>query len=137
MNYKIIKNFIKDVSLEIPSLKTLLIIEENINKYKLKVDILSKALKRRVIEVNTILRLEASSEINERFQLEVNSSTVVRIDGDIKDKDEIKKIALIKIPTEVFPGALEIFQFLLDRSGLPQLSLNKDIDFEILYKKNN
>ena len=56
-NYKILGKFIKDMSSETPDIETFLFVKDNISKYHLNIDISSKALKNKLVEVNTTLDL--------------------------------------------------------------------------------
>ena len=55
-NYKILAKYIKDMSSETKDVETYLYVKENILKYQLEIDISSKALKDKLIEVNTIFK---------------------------------------------------------------------------------
>ena len=55
--YKIIISYIQDLSVEIPSPESLITIRNTIPEYLMKVDINSKPLKRKMIEVLTTLNL--------------------------------------------------------------------------------
>ena len=56
--FKILAKFIKDASSETPDVETYLFVKDNISKYQLNIDISSKALKNKLIEVNTSLKFE-------------------------------------------------------------------------------
>ena len=59
--YKILAKFIKDVSVETPNIETYIFVKDYISKYQLDIDINSKALKDKMIEINTILKFEDKS----------------------------------------------------------------------------
>ena len=63
--FKILAKFIKDVSGETADVETYLFVKENISKYQLNIDITSKAIKNKLIEVNTTLKFE-DKEANEK-----------------------------------------------------------------------
>ena len=133
-NYNIITKFIKDVSFEIPNVETLLYVEENINKYNAKVDIVSKILKNDLVQVDTILKIEGSEELKRRIQIEVTLAAVARINAGMNDKKELKKIILIHVPTETYPILFETFSYLIKKSGLPNFVIQENVDFKKLYQ---
>ena len=65
-NYKILGKYIKDMSSETPDVETYLFVKDNISKYQLNIDINSKALKNKLIEINTTLKFEDKEE-NEKI----------------------------------------------------------------------
>ena len=134
-NYNIITKFIKDISFEIPNVETLLYVEENINKYTVKIDIVSKILKNNLIQVDTILKIEGSEELKRRIQIEITLAAVARINEEgMNDKKELKKIILIHVPTEIYPILFETFSHLIKKSGLPNFVIQENVDFKKLYQ---
>tara|TARA_B100001996_G_scaffold353762_1_gene315340 strand:+ start:410 stop:826 length:417 start_codon:yes stop_codon:yes gene_type:complete len=136
MSYKILSKFIKDISFEIPSAEAFVLLEKEISKYNLNFDIKSKPFKNNIIEVNTILRMIPNNDVKHKMLTEINYTSLVSIE-DIKDKNEIEKIILIKIPTEVYPHIFETFSYLLSQAGIKNLSIDKKVDFEKLYNERN
>ena len=137
MSYKILTKFLKDVSFEIPNAETFLTVANEITKYKLKVDIVSKPLKNKIIQVDTILKLENNSEENKKIaRIEIIYSALVRLENKLEDKEKLKKIIVVDVPTEIYPDLIGIFEGLIVKSGLPKLNFSKKIDFAELYKKN-
>ena len=59
--FSILADFIKDMSSETPDIQTYIFVKENISKYHLNIDINSKAIKNKMIEVNTTLKFEDKS----------------------------------------------------------------------------
>jgi preprotein translocase subunit SecB len=138
MEYKILSKFIKDVSFEIPNLETFLYFSDNLSNYEVKVDIQSRVIKNKMIEIDTVLRLEnKKKEVKKRAQVEVTHCTIINLDGDIDDKKELEKIILIKVPTEIYPMLFQVFALLIEKSGLPNIKINKEIDFRKLYEQRN
>ena len=89
--YKILANFIKDMSSETTDIKSYLFVKENISKYQLNIDITSHALKNKMIEVRTILKFE-DKELNEKKSyFEIVYSSIIKIDEDIKEKKILEK----------------------------------------------
>jgi preprotein translocase subunit SecB len=134
MNYKIISKFIKDISFEIPNAQTFVMIEKEILDYNLNFDIKSKPFKENIIEVSTILRLVPNENVKHKMLTEINLTALVTLDKDIKDKKEIEKIILIKIPTDVYPTLYETFLFLFKQAGIRELKIEKEVNFEKLYE---
>ena len=137
MNYKIIAKFIKDISFEIPNAQAFIMLEKEISKYTLNFDIKSKPFKDNIIEVNTILRITPTQEVKHKTLTEINYTSLVSIDTNLKDKKDIEKIVLIKVPTEIYPSLYETFVFLLTKAGLKNIDITKKVDFEKLYNEKN
>ena len=137
MSYKIISKFIKDVSFEIPDARTFIMLEKEIAKYNLNFDIKSKPFKENIIEVNTILSLVPNEEVKHKIQTEINLTTLISVEKNFKDKEELKKIILIKLPTEIYPTLYETFVDLFARAGVKNVTIKKDVDFEKLYNEKN
>ena len=137
MSYKIISKFIKDISFEIPDAQTFVMIEKEILNYNLKFDISSKTFKKNIIEVSTILRLTPNLEVKHKMLSEINLASLVSIEEDIKDKEELEKIILIKIPTEIYPTLYEVFIYLFKQAGLKDIRIEKEVNFEKMYNEKN
>ena len=135
MNYKIISKFIKDISFEIPNTQTFLMIEKEILNYKLNFDVSSKPFKENIIEVNTILKLSPNQNVKHKMLTEINMTALVRVEKNSQNKDELEKIILVKIPTEVYPVLYETFLFLYKQAGLKDVKVKKEIDFEKMYNE--
>ena len=121
MSYKIISKFIKDVSFEIPDVRTFVMLEREVEKYKLNFDIKSKPFKDNIIEVNTILRLSPNQESKHRILTEINLTALVSIESNFDNKKELEKIILIKIPTEIYPNLYETFVYLFSQAGIKNI----------------
>tara|TARA_Y100001935_G_scaffold245543_1_gene239268 strand:+ start:33 stop:455 length:423 start_codon:yes stop_codon:yes gene_type:complete len=133
--FKILAKFIKDASSETADIETYLFVKENITKYHLNIDITSKALKNKLIEVNTTLKFE-DKEVNEKKSyFEIIYTTIIKVDDDIKEKKDLEKIILCDVPTKIYPELETSFLNLMHNSGHPDIKLEKKIDFEKLYKE--
>ena len=137
MSYKILSKFIKDISFEIPDARTFVMLEKEVEKYKLNFDIKSKPFKDNIIEVNTILRLTPNQEVKYKLLTEINLTALVSIDKNFQNKKELEKIILVKVPTEVYPALYEIFLYLFSQTGIKNISIEKEVDFEKLYNEKN
>ena len=137
MSYKIISKFIKDISFEIPDARTFVMLEKEISKYNLNFDIKSKPFKENIIEVNTILSLLPNQDVKYKILTEINLTTLISITIDLKDKKELEKIVLIKLPTEIYPTLYETFVYLFSQAGVKNIIIKKEVDFEKLYNEKN
>ena len=137
MNYEIVSKFIKDISFEIPSPETYVMLEKDISKYSLLFDIKSKPFKQNIIAVNTILKLVAAEDVKKKIQVEINVTALVLIKGDLKDKKILEKIILTKVPADIYPDLHDTLVFLFAKSGIKDVSIKKSVDFEKLYKEKN
>ena len=135
MTYKIISKFIKDISFEIPNVETFILLEKEISKYNLNFDIKSKPYKNNLIEVSTVLKLIPNQEIKHKMLTEINYTALVSIESNIKDKQEIEKIVLIKIPQEIYPTLYETFVYLFKQAGIKNMSIQKEVNFEKMYNE--
>tara|TARA_B110000003_G_C16211970_1_gene363754 strand:- start:113 stop:535 length:423 start_codon:yes stop_codon:yes gene_type:complete len=133
--FKILAEFVKDMSSETPDIQSYIFVKENISKYYLNIDINSKALKNKLIEVNTTLKFE-DKELNEKkSHFEVIYASIVRVDDKIKDKKDLEKIILCDVQNKIYPNLEKTFLNLLHNSGFPEVKLEKKIDFNKLYNE--
>tara|TARA_B110000967_G_scaffold146879_1_gene150342 strand:- start:428 stop:850 length:423 start_codon:yes stop_codon:yes gene_type:complete len=136
-NFKILAEFVKDISSETPDVQSYIFVKENISKYNLKIDIISKALKDKMIEVNTTMKFE-DKELNEkRSYFEIVYASIIKIDENIKDKQDLEKIVLCDVQNKIYPNLKKTFLDLLHNSGFPEVKLDKQIDFSELYKQRS
>ena len=133
--YKILTEFAKDVSYEVPNVETYLETKDNILKYHLTLDINSKFLKKKMIEVNIISKFQEANLEKKKSNFEITYAAIVRIDDDVTDEKEIKKIILSGVPNEIYPRLEDLFITLVNKSGFPEIKIKKKVDFEKLYKE--
>tara|TARA_B100000902_G_C27196535_1_gene856783 strand:- start:399 stop:827 length:429 start_codon:yes stop_codon:yes gene_type:complete len=131
--YKILAKFIKDASSETPDVETFLFVKDNISKYQLNIDINSKALKNKLIEVNTTLKFEDKEPNEKKSYYEIIYTTIIKVDEDIKEKKDLEKIILCDVPNKIYPELEKSFLNLLHNSGHENIKLDKKIDFNKLY----
>ena len=136
-NFKILAEFVKDISSETPDVQSYVFVKENISKYQLNIEINSKALKDKLIEVNTTLKFEDKEENEKKSYFEIVYVSVVKIDENIKDKNDLEKILLCDVQNKIYPNLEKTFLNLLHNSGFPEISLDKKIDFNQLYNKRS
>ena len=133
--FKILAKYIKDVSSETPNVETFLFVKDNISKYQLNIDITSKALKNKLIEVNTTLKFEDKEPNERKSYYEIVYSAVVKINDGIKEKKELEKIILCDVPTKIYPDLEKTFLNLIHDSEQPRKKLKKKVDFNKLYNE--
>ena len=136
-NFKILAEFVKDISSETPDIQTYIFVKENIAKYQLNIDINSKALKNKMIEVNTTLKFEDKEPNEKKSYFEIVYVSVVKVDEDVKDKKDLEKILLCDVQNKIYPNLEKTFLNLLHNSGFPEIKLDKKIDFTQLYKQRS
>ena len=134
MNYKIIGKYIKKLDFNIPNPKTFFLLSKNISNYKINIDIKSVQVKENIIEILTTLTLNPTKEDFEKIDTQIVYSTIVELDNEKIDKEEIEKIILIKVPTKIYSELRQIFIFLFENSGFKDVKINEVVDFEKLYK---
>ena len=133
--FKILGKYIKDLSSETPDAETYIYVKDRISKYQLDIDINSKALKNKMIEINTRCRFYDKNESKKKSFFEIIYSTIVKINEEIKDKKELEKIILCDVQIEIYPSLEKALLDLLHNSGYPGIKFEKKIDFETLYKQ--
>ena len=133
--YKILGKYIKDMSSETTDIETYLFVKEHITKYQLGIDINSKALKNNLIEVNTTLKFEDKENNKKKSYFELIFSTIVKVDDEIKNKEDLQKIILCDVQIRIYPDLEKALLDLLHNSGYPEMKLEKKIDFEGLYNQ--
>ena len=133
--YKILGKYIKDMSSETPDVETYLFVKEYIQKYQLNIDIKSKAIKDKMVEVNTTLKFEDKDNNKNKSYFEIIFSTIVKISENVKEKKELEKIILCDVQNDIYPNIEKTFLNLINDSGYPGIKFEKKIDFEKLYNQ--
>ena len=134
-NFKILAEFIKDISSETPNIESYIYVKENISKYQLNIDIKSKPLINKMIEVNTTLKFEDKEYNKTKSYFEIVYASVVKVDDSVKDKKELEKIILCDVQNKIYPNLEKAFLNLLHNSGFPEIKLDKKINFTELYEQ--
>ena len=135
IKYQILGKFIKDLSSETPDVETYLFVRDNISIYQLGIDITSKAIKNKLIEINTKLKFEDKSQNKKKSYFEIVYATVIKVDDDVKNKKELQKIILCDVQTAIYPDLEKAILDLLKNSGYPGVKFEKKIDFAYLFEK--
>jgi preprotein translocase subunit SecB len=131
-NYKILAEFVKDVSSETKDIQTYLFVKDYISKYQLTIDITSQPTKNKLIEVSTILKFEDKEDNKKKSYFELVYVSIVKLDESVKEKKEIQKIILCNVQKDIQPKIEKTFTDLINNSGFKQVAV-KNIDFEKLY----
>ena len=133
--FKILGKFIKDMSSETPDVETYIFVKDYISKYQLGIDINSKPLKDKMIQVNTILKFEDKEQRKKKSYFEINYVTIIKLEEEIKQKSELEKIILCDIQNEIYPELEKSLLDLLHNSGFPEVKFDKKVNFEDLYNQ--
>ena len=133
MNFKIILEYIKDLSIETPNASTLKYVRDNLADYIMDIDIASSVLKNKAIEVTTKLKLQNKKNVVEKAFFEIKYATVITLDTKVIDKNIISKIILCDVQNIIYPKLEKIFLNIIKVAGYPDLKFEKKVDFEKLY----
>ena len=134
-DFKILGKFIKDMSSETKDTETYLYVKDNILKYQLNIDINSKPLKNKMVEINTILKFEDKENSKHKSYFEMNYATIVKINDEVKEKKDLERIILCDAQIKIYPDLEKSFLNMLNNSGYEGVKFEKKIDFEDLYMK--
>ena len=132
-NYKVLGQYIKDLSSETPDVETYLFVRDNISKYQLDIDIGSIPLKNRMIEINTKFKFQDKENSQKKSYFEINYATIIQLIEEVKDKKELERIILCDVQNQVYPELEKSFLSLLHNSGYKNVKFEKKVDFEKLY----
>ncbi len=131
--YKILSNFVKDMSSETPDVESYLSTKNNINKYELDINISSKPLKNKLIEVNTSLKFQNKKQVDKKSYFEIVYASIVKIEESVKEKKDLQKIILCDIQNDIYPKLEKILLNLLSDSGFSNVKFDKKVDFNKLF----
>ena len=133
--FKILAQYIKDMSSETKDIETYIFVRDFISKYQLNIDINSKALKNKMVEINTIMKFEDKESNKKKSFFELTYATVIKVDDSVVDKKELEKIILCDSQLKIYPNLEKSFLNLIHNSGYPDIKFEKKIDFEKLYNE--
>ena len=134
--YKIIAKYIKDMSSETPDIDTYLFVKDNLSNYSLNINIQSKALKEKIIQVETTLNYSDKNESSKKSFFEMVYATVIRLNEETKNKEDLAKIVLVDVQNEIYPELEKAFLNIMHGSGYEDLKFTKKINFNELYENN-
>ena len=135
--YKILTEFVSDLSSETKDVETYIFVKDNISKYNLGIDIISKAVKDKVIEIKTNFKFEDKKDNPKKSYFEITYTTIIKVDEEIKEKKDLERIILCDVQNEIYPRIEKVFINLLETSGYKGIKFDKKIDFEKLYTQRN
>ena len=133
--FKILAKYIKDMSSETPDAETYIFVKDYISNYQLNIDINSKALKNKMIEINTIMKFEDKQNNKKKSHFEINYATIIRVGENIKEKKDLEKIILCDVQIEIYPQLEKALLNLLHNSGYQDVKFEKKVDFKKLYDR--
>ena len=133
--FKILGKFIKDLSSETPDIETYIYVKDHISRYQLAIDITSKPLKNKMIEVNTTFKFEDKEQSKKKSYFEIIYLTIIKVTEEIKDKKELEKIILCDVQVEIYPDLEKALLDLLHNSGYPGVKFEKKVNFENLFNQ--
>ena len=136
-NFKILTEFVKDISSETPDVQTYIFVKDTISKYHLDINIASKPLKNKLIEVNTTLKFEDKELNQKKSHFEMTYASIVKIDEKVKNEKELKKILLCDVQNKISSNMQKIFLNMIHDSGYPEVKFSKKIDFNKLYEEGS
>ena len=134
MNYKIIGKYIKELNFNIPKPETFFLLSKDIANYKINIDIKSSPVKQNIIEILTTLSLNSDKQDQEKIKTKIVYSAIIELDNNKIKKEEVEKIILVKVPSEIYEEIRSIFVFLFENSGFKDVKINESVDFEKLYR---
>tara|TARA_Y100001970_G_scaffold138148_1_gene170001 strand:- start:13997 stop:14413 length:417 start_codon:yes stop_codon:yes gene_type:complete len=136
MTYNIIAKYIKNINFDIPDSKSYFLIEKNISNYKINFDIKSKKIKDNILEIDTNLKLISAIPDENEINVSILFSTLINLEKKLENKKDLEKIILIDVPTEIYPDVRSVLVFLFEKSGFKKINIDKDVNFQSLYEKN-
>ncbi len=134
-NFKILAEFVKDMSSETKDIESYLFVKENLSKYHLLINITSKPLKNNMIEVSTTIKYHDKENSDKRSYFEIVYATVIKLTTEIKDKKQLEKILLCDVQKEIYPRLEKVLLDLISGSGYLGIKFEKKIDFDKLYNE--
>tara|TARA_X000001036_G_scaffold371742_1_gene358875 strand:+ start:201 stop:623 length:423 start_codon:yes stop_codon:yes gene_type:complete len=135
--FKIIGQYIKDMSSETKDTETYVFVKDNILKYQLNININSKAIKNKMVEINTILKFEDKENSKHKSHFEMTYATIIKVNDDVKEKEELERIILCDAQIKIYPNLEKSFLDMLHNSGYVGVKFEKKIDFENLYMQRS
>ena len=134
MSYRILGKYIKNIDFSIPSTKTFYLLSENISNYKINIDIKSNQIKKNIIEVLTSISLNPIKEDFEKINTRITYVTIIEIQENNIEKEDLEKIVLVSVPSQIYGELRKIFINLFESSGFKDIKINEKVDFQKLYE---
>lgn len=136
MKYNIVGKYVKNIDFKIPNSKSYFLLEKNIKNYKINFDIKSKKIKDNILEIDTNLKLISAIPDENEINVSILFSTLINLEKKLENKKDLEKIILIDVPTEIYPDVRSVLVFLFEKSGFKKINIDKDVNFQSLYEKN-
>ena len=133
MNYKIIGKYIKELNFNIPNTKTFYLLSKDIKNYKINIDIKSNRVEQNIIEVLTSLNLSPTKSDFEIIDTKIVFATIIELQNDKLKKDQLEKIILVEVPSEIYGDLRKIFVSLFENSGFKDVKISENVDFLSLF----
>ncbi len=133
MNYKIIGKYIKNIVFNIPNPKTFFLLSKEISNYKINIDIKSKQIKKNIIEIVISLKLTPIKESIEKINTKISYAAIIELTGEKIENENLEKIVLVDVPSQVYTDLRRIFVKLFEDSGFKDVKINENVDFQKLY----
>ena len=133
MSYKIIGKYIKELNFNIPNTKTFYLLSKDIVNYKINIDIKSNRVKQNIIEVLISLNLSPTKNNFEVIDTKIIFATIIELQNDKVKKDQLEKIILVEVPSEIYGELRKIFVSLFENSGFKDVKISEFVDFLSLY----
>ena len=137
MNYNIVAKYVKNINFNIPDSKSYFLIEKKIANYKINFDIKSKKIKDNILEIDTNLKLAPKVSEEDEIKISILFSTLIDVKKKITNKKDLERIVLVDIPESIYPDIRNILIFLFEKSGFKNINIDKSVNFQKLYEKNN
>ena len=137
MSYNIVAKYIKDINFNIPDAKSYFLIEKSIDNYKINFDIKSKKINGEILEIDTNLKLVSRMPGENEIKVSILFSTLINIKKSITTTKVLEKIILVDVPTSIYHDIRSILVFLFEKSGFKKINVDKTVNFQGLYEKNN
>ncbi len=137
MNYNIVAKYVKNINFNIPDSKSYFLIEKKIANYKINFDIKSKKIKDNILEIDTNLKLAPKVSEEDEIKISILFSTLIDVKKNVTNKKDLERIVLVDIPESIYPDIRNILIFLFEKSGFKNINIDKSVNFQKLYEKNN
>ena len=137
MNYNIVAKYVKNINFNIPDSKSYFLIEKKIDNYKINFDIKSKKIKDNILEIDTNLKLAPKVSEEDEIKISILFSTLIDVKKNVTNKKDLERIVLVDIPESIYPDIRSILIFLFEKSGFKNINIDKSVNFQKLYEKNN
>ena len=127
-----LENILKNLILIYQILKLFFLLSKNISNYKINIDIKSNQIKEDIVEVQISLSLKSNLTQDNIINTEIIYSAIIEMSEKNNSKEQIEKIILIDVPTEIYPELRKIFIFIFESSGFKEIKINEKVDFQKL-----